>query len=603
MEREIHREIEQLSQDVDWKRRREAALLLGYAGSPEAYPALVTALDDPDYAVRQAAILSLGRIGGPEVVEELTKPKVVACEDPEIRRTAVSVLGKVGGLRIVEAVSQRIADPDWAVRSEAITTVSALVDWLSELRIPETARFLVRMLPIDDPKIREKAIRALGGYGRAAVGVLVEALGVHSELVRSGAAAALGLIQDRGTVPDLIRMLSDASRQVRLSAITALGNIGSARTIEPLIESLSDSDKRVRTASIEALGRIGSQAVEPLIEALSHARTEVATSSIIKALGSFRDERALVHLTNYLGHTYMTVRWAAVEAVASYANRALAALEEMLVLNRVSFEPLVRDAKQNPGKRNRLRTIRALGELKDSRAAPALKELGQEEDREIGRAVEDALAKIGSATWARAGAVTTLGRIGDERAVPAVGRCLADPNSTVRWRAARALVRIGDPSAVRPIARQLAREEDAHVREASVEALGILGMKSMVAVAACTRALSDPSGSVRSQAARALGRLGNPRAAEALVGALADSYWSVARDAGNSLANLGRKAVPSLLEALVSDRPAVRCGALEVLGAIGDLGVREDIERLLVEERDEQVRSAAEEALGKLVIG
>ena len=67
-------------------------------------------------------------------------------------------------------------------------------------------------------------------------------------------------------------------------------------------------------------------------------------------------------------------------------------------------------------------------------------------------------------------------------------------------------------------------------------------------VAACIRALSDDSRSVRSRAARALGRLASPRAALPLVGALGDGYWSVRRDAENSIMNLGPRAVPPLID-------------------------------------------------------
>ena len=185
---------EQLRRDKDWKRRREAALALGYLCEASSYPDLVRSLDDPDCAVRQAAILSIGRLGVSEAVAELTKPKVLASEDPATRRTAIAVLGEIGGVAIADVISESIDDPDWTVKIEAISVVSKLIDRLSENAAPESARALVRMLPINDPDIRGKTIRALGEFGQSAMHVLVEALGVESKCVRSGAAAALGLI-------------------------------------------------------------------------------------------------------------------------------------------------------------------------------------------------------------------------------------------------------------------------------------------------------------------------------------------------------------------------------------------------------------------------
>lgn len=593
-------DIAKLLEDRDWRVRREAALELGYTRDPRWYATLVPLLDDHDAAVRQAAILSLGKLGSPELVEELTKPKVLTDEDAEVRRAAVSALGRLGGLPIVDALSEALSDPDWAVRSEAIAAVSRLVDRFSEFRIPEAARFLVRMLPIVDRDVREKTIRALGGFGKPAVHVLLEALDVRSELVRSGAAAALGLVRDPTTVQRLIELLGDDSRQVRIAAITALGNMRPARAIAPLIGRLGDADAAVRSAAIEALERIGHAAVVPLIEALEHARTEALVAEILKSLGVFRDERALVPIMNHLGHTYMRVRIAAVDAAVAYGDEAVPHLLDMMVLNAVPIDELIRDARKNPQKRNRLRTIRALGEIKDSRALSLLKEMGQENDPEIREAAEEALAKIGSATWARANAAKALGLIGTESAVPLLVKQLKDPNSTVRLRVVRALSRIGDPRAARPLAGLLASEEDGEVREEIAGGFGTQRLVGRAVVSACVRALSDESRSVRSRAARALGRLASPRAALPLVRALGDSYWSVRRDAENSIMNLGPRAVPPLIDALNSRKPVVRLRASRILGAIGDRRARSPIKKLLSRERNDEVKEAARLALAVL---
>ena len=586
--------------DRDWRTRRAAALELGYTGDPSHYHTLLPLLDDHDPAVRQAAILSLGRLGAPELVGEISKPKVLADEDAEVRRAAVSVLGRLGGFPIVDAISDALSDPDWIVRSEAIAAVSRLVDRFTEFRIPEAARDLVRLLPIADRDVREKTIRALGGFGKAGVHVLLEALDVRSELIRSGAAAALGLVRDPTTAQRLIELLDDDSRQVRLAAITALGNMRSARAIEPLIERLGDADGRVRSAAHGALERIGHAAVVPLIEALAHAGTEVSISGILRVLGEFRDERGLVPIMNHIGHTYMRVRIAAVDAAVAYSEDAVPHLLDMLVLNAVPVEGLIRDARKNPQKRNRLRTIRALGELKDSRAVSVLKEIGQERDADIRTAVEEALTKIGCATWARANAVKALGQIGGESAVAALLSQLKDPNSTVRLRVVRALAAIGDSRAARPLAKLLSSEEDAEVREEIAGAFGTQGLVGPAVVAACIRALSDESRSVRSRAARALGRLASPRAALPLVGALGDGYWSVRRDAENSIMNLGARAVPPLIDALESRKSVVRLRASRILGAIGDRRAADAIRGLIDREHDEEVLEAARVAMAAL---
>ena len=65
--------------------------------------------------------------------------------------------------------------------------------------------------------------------------------------------------------------------------------------------------------------------------------------------------------------------------------------------------------------------------------------------------------------------------------------------------------------------------------------------------------LSSPDWHVRWEAAKALGQIGDPSAAEALVGLLQDDDTSVRWAAMGSLINLGRGSLRSVLEALTRD--------------------------------------------------
>ncbi len=134
----------------------------------------------------------------------------------------------------------------------------------------------------------------------------------------------------------------------------------------------------------------------------------------------------------------------------------------------------------------------------------------------------------------------------------------------------------------------------------AVGALGIIGVGDPAAVRACVNALTDPSRSVRSRAAHALGRLASPKAALPLVKALGDSYWSVRRDAENSLTSLGPRAVPPLVESLTSKKRTVRIRAARILGIIGDRRALAPLRKLLKIEKDTSVMTAAKAAVGKL---
>jgi hypothetical protein len=81
--------------------------------------------------------------------------------------------------------------------------------------------------------------------------------------------------------------------------------------------------------------------------------------------------------------------------------------------------------------------------------------------------------------------------------------------------------------------------------------------------------LRDPVGLVRKGAARDLGALGDARALDSLVVALADADGEVREEAARALGRLGDRRALQPLEALYLDeRPAVRRAAQDAVGAI-----------------------------------
>ena len=110
-----------------------------------------------------------------------------------------------------------------------------------------------------------------------------------------------------------------------------------------------------------------------------------------------------------------------------------------------------------------------------------------------------------------------------------------------------------------------------HTRQTAAEALGRLG--APVAAHALLTALKDSDPGVRQTAAEALGRLGAPVAAHALLTALKDSDPGVRQTAAKALGRLGASALTtdflSVLFAFLKDPdPGVRRAATESLGRL-----------------------------------
>jgi HEAT repeat protein len=105
------------------------------------------------------------------------------------------------------------------------------------------------------------------------------------------------------------------------------------------------------------------------------------------------------------------------------------------------------------------------------------------------------------------------------------------------------------------------------VRAEAARALGVTGEPSE-SIEPLLAALDDPSAAVRRAATLALGRIPDPRAAEALVTALAErpELW---REASAALATAGdRDLLDRLLPLLDSQSSYVRSGAVRAIAAV-----------------------------------
>ncbi len=108
----------------------------------------------------------------------------------------------------------------------------------------------------------------------------------------------------------------------------------------------------------------------------------------------------------------------------------------------------------------------------------------------------------------------------------------------------------------------------AAIREEAIHLLGL--MKSQRAVPALLPALRDPTPQVCLQAAKALGRIGDPTAIVALLNVLPHADEQLGSQISNAMAQIGKEAVPALIERYGSSSPWVRWHCIRALGEIRD---------------------------------
>jgi HEAT repeat protein len=207
----------------------------------------------------------------------------------------------------------------------------------------------------------------------------------------------------------------------------------------------------------------------------------------------------------------------------------------------------------------------------------------------------------------------SLVAIGDA-AVARLVEALSDPKELVRWEAAKALGQIdvawgkhADQATISTLVSDLGNEDGLVRVRARLSLVAIGGQ----AVGPLVEALASKKQWMRWEAAKALGQIGSPAAAEPLVKALEDNIFDVRWLAAEGLIVIGRDALAPLLHALLerSDSEWLREGAHHVFHDLARgrpdfsnilqpvLKALEDVEPAI------EVPFAAKDALNKLMRG
>lgn len=101
---------------------------------------------------------------------------------------------------------------------------------------------------------------------------------------RADAAVALGLVRDKASVRDLIRLLDDEHEQVRAASIDALGQIRDTLAVPALLTRMGDPTRHERARLVQALRAYGEWAVDALID---HGKANRKDRAMVATILSF----------------------------------------------------------------------------------------------------------------------------------------------------------------------------------------------------------------------------------------------------------------------------------------------------------------------------
>jgi len=241
------------------------------------------------------------------------------------------------------------------------------------------------------------------------------------------------------------------------------------------------------------------------------------------------------------------------------------------------LSPLVRDADA----RVRMATVRALRELRDLGAVPALITSTSDGDTRIREEAIGTIVELYSErerTGPVAGFLHFFSDEDDRASIP--------PFTAV------------DPAVFQALGNSL-RDEDKVIRKEAADALGILGGTS--AMPSLVTALQDGEAEVRASAARCIGKVGAAKDGKALIPLLSDESTDVRNQALDAIGVLRvREAGPPLRELFEANRKKeVGTKALASLSRIGD-PAQADLFRELLQDPDPERRRLAIDGLGRV---
>ncbi len=451
-------------------------------------------------------------------------------------------------------------------------------------------QFLVTCLADEHWSVRKAAAEIIKSYGDSAVNVLSGALNSYNQDVQHWSLQILGEIGQKG-LPAILRAMKSVNDEIRYFACTALGNTRLPQGVTVLLRALGDERWRVRKAASDALVKYGEAVIAPLQQVLKVTEDEDISFWAIKtlgklgpkaqrflldalrngdkrtryviaaALGESGDKRVIRVLIESLADPDWTIRKSATMALAEIGENAVEPMLEYL---------------RGPNEDIRDGCLRALVKSGNSGLQKLFDEVIKMDDNHR-FLVRKSIVKIGSRVVEPlmrlfkienpeilAFAASTLGEIGNPRAVPVLITGLSHSDWNVRRSSAYALTEIGERG-VDKIAEALKSQND-DVRywvTRILESIGEPGVPFLI------RALKDSNREIRYFSARALGSSFDPGVARSLINSLADEVWSVRKAAAESICRLENLAVEEILRHVASDNEDIRYWIGQIIKDVG----------------------------------
>ena len=384
-------------------------------------------------------------------------------ENPRVRARAAEMLGNLDEhddrRDIVSALVRTVREDD----TDGV--VAAAVDALDDLGQDALEQLITSVAGVDLDDDAADWVKAKA---------FVRALEADVAELRMAAANALGELENSDAVPKLVDRFDDPDPRVRARAARACGLMADPRATDALEGLLADPKAGVRREAAEALGRIGNRQALSALLSLYDDPSERVRRIAVNGLGKFSNDRPVEYLVDALGDGSGAVRRTAVfsliELLSNVPTDQSHGIRETVVEQLSAtddgtvVDPLVEILDQGTQASQRRNTAWLLGRVMDD-----------DSNREAVDALVDALEDGGQMTTQFA--ATSLAEVGGTYVERELLDVATDPDhgSDARAQAVFTLGKIGDEETARELESLLDDTEDEQVRERAFSALSKLG--------------------------------------------------------------------------------------------------------------------------------
>ena len=384
-------------------------------------------------------------------------------ENPRVRARAAEMLGNLDEhddrRDIVSALVRTVREDD----TDGV--VATAVDALDDLGQDALEQLITSVAGVDLDDDAADWVKAKA---------FVRALEADVAELRMAAANALGELENSDAVPKLVDRFDDPDPRVRARAARACGLMADPRATDALEGLLADPKAGVRREAAEALGRIGNRQALSALLSLYDDPSERVRRIAVNGLGKFSNDRPVEYLVDALGDESGAVRRTAVfsliELLSNVPTDQSHGIRETVVEQLSAtddgtvVDPLVEILDQGTQASQRRNTAWLLGRVMDD-----------DSNREAVDALVDALEDGGQMTTQFA--ATSLAEVGGTYVERELLDVATDPDhgSDARAQAVFTLGKIGDEETARELESLLDDTEDEQVRERAFSALSKLG--------------------------------------------------------------------------------------------------------------------------------